>query len=690
MDRSPLATCVLRGGRYVYVNDAMLELLGTTRESVLGQPVASPAPVEERELIERRHRDRLEHQPVPDSYQANVQRDDGTRRRTQVYISREGEDVIVESVDITAAAGRQVRLQQLASLGASLQVAQPAEEMFAQVMRGLLALDLPALRLRPEGDGLRVTAVSLPQTFLDGAAARGLSPVDLPLGPWGPAAQTAWKDGVAFIDDMIVAAERFAGVERALPMRGLMQQAGLERSAIVRIDRGGAPSELLMMLGSWPQPEDVPAFRLFGAQITAAVEGSRLIGDLSRRNAELAALNRLALQSGQSIAAGDLFAAATREICGALRYDGVSIHLVDTATDEAVLSYAVGGTDEADRTYGRTPLKSSVMGQVASSGLTRVVLLEEYPVETQGVLRRMGFDQVVMVPLHVHSRSVGVMNCALKARRAISEQEIEVLQAMGSHLAAAVENTRLVRDLRQSYVELFKAQEQLVQRERLAALGELAAAVAHEVRNPLGVLFNSLTSLRRMVKLDGDPAQLVDIMSEEAQRLNRIIGDLLDFARPSTPTFEKADVGEVVRNAVAAALSGAKSALAVQWNITPGLPPVLLDQGLMRQAVINLVQNALQAMHGEGKLTVTVGQEQRDGAPAIYVEIADTGPGIPPGTRERMFEPFFTTKATGTGLGLAIVRRVVNDHHGWITVANQADAGARLRIAVPVQSGSNR
>jgi signal transduction histidine kinase len=222
--------------------------------------------------------------------------------------------------------------------------------------------------------------------------------------------------------------------------------------------------------------------------------------------------------------------------------------------------------------------------------------------------------------------------------------------------------------------------DQLVRRERLAALGELAAVVAHEVRNPLGVLFNSLVAFRRLVKLDDEPARLVEIMNEETERLNRIVGELLDFAKPSTPQLELTSLAPIVEDAVKSALASATSEAAVVWNATRDALLVLADPLLMHQAIVNLVHNALQAMKGTGTLTVVV---DRDG-PHAYLEIRDTGPGVDETSREKMFEPFFTTKATGTGLGLAIVRRVVSDHRGSVVVKNSPDGGCCVRIVLPV------
>jgi signal transduction histidine kinase len=153
---------------------------------------------------------------------------------------------------------------------------------------------------------------------------------------------------------------------------------------------------------------------------------------------------------------------------------------------------------------------------------------------------------------------------------------------------------------------------------------------------------------------------LLDILGEEADRLNRIVGDLLDFARHSPPQVLPERLEQVVDEAVSVALAQQPPGLEVRRELQPGLPEVALDQGQIRQAVINLVVNAAQAMPTGGRLQV---RTYLDGE-TVVVEVEDNGPGVPEDVRGRIFEPFFTTKATGTGLGLPVVKRIVEGHGG--------------------------
>jgi signal transduction histidine kinase len=239
--------------------------------------------------------------------------------------------------------------------------------------------------------------------------------------------------------------------------------------------------------------------------------------------------------------------------------------------------------------------------------------------------------------------------------------------------------------LMQLHEDLAYQREKLQRSERLAALGELAAVVAHEVRNPLGVLFNSLGSLNRLLKPAGDVQQLLAIMGEEADRLNHIVTDLLDFARPGTPYLRPERLEQVVDNAVAAALASRPDVRLVR-EVDPSLPSIPMDERLIRQAVLNIALNALQAMPKGGQLTVRTKSERRPRGEMACLAMTDTGKGIDLDARAHMFEPFFTTKATGSGLGLALVKRIIEDHDGEAEVVSDLGKGTTFLLRLPFES----
>jgi len=229
--------------------------------------------------------------------------------------------------------------------------------------------------------------------------------------------------------------------------------------------------------------------------------------------------------------------------------------------------------------------------------------------------------------------------------------------------------------------ELARAQSTLVRRERLAALGELAAVVAHEVRNPLAAMYNSISALKRKLELDHDAGILFGILEEEAARLNRTVGDLLSYVRPMQPERRPDDLVELVREVVRQHVPGDTGAIACEV-VAPDVLELNVDPVLLRVAVSNLVTNAVQAMPDRGKLTVTLSELEHEKKDAVAIAVQDTGKGIPSDVLPIVFAPFFTTRASGAGLGLAVVRRIVEAHDGMVT-ARSDDRGTVFTVLIP-------
>jgi two-component system, sporulation sensor kinase E len=227
-------------------------------------------------------------------------------------------------------------------------------------------------------------------------------------------------------------------------------------------------------------------------------------------------------------------------------------------------------------------------------------------------------------------------------------------------------------------------QEQIAIAERLADLGRMAASIAHEIRNPLGAIVNSIGALRQP-RVTGDH-RLFDIITEEAGRLDRIITDFLAFARPPVCRPVACDVADLIDATVtlfkrSGHLVGDAE---LRFECSPGLPLVLGDPNQLRQLLWNLISNAVDATGNQGAidLEARVGPDPE----AVAISVTDDGPGVADATR--IFEPFFTTKAHGTGLGLAVVARIVRDHGGAVWVDNPPGRGARVTFNVPVFTAS--
>lgn len=238
------------------------------------------------------------------------------------------------------------------------------------------------------------------------------------------------------------------------------------------------------------------------------------------------------------------------------------------------------------------------------------------------------------------------------------------------------------RALERSSADLRAAQKELVRRERLAALGELSAVVAHEVRNPLSVIFNAVTTLRKLA-VSPEAETLLDIVDEEAERLKRVVGELLEFARPrELSVVEAVAPPQLVSGAVEAAVAAAGEPGAVEMEVERDLPALPGDEQLLRQALINLITNALQATGRTSRVAVVARAEGRPTS-SVCFDVSDDGAGVPKEVADKMFTPFFTTRASGTGLGLAIVKRIAEAHGGEVTWRPRDPGGVTFTLRVP-------
>jgi two-component system, NtrC family, sensor histidine kinase HydH len=261
----------------------------------------------------------------------------------------------------------------------------------------------------------------------------------------------------------------------------------------------------------------------------------------------------------------------------------------------------------------------------------------------------------------------------------------------------AVENRRQVQRLEdlserleETNRQLRRAEADARRAERLAALGQLSAGLAHEIRNPLGVIKGSADMLNRKVA-ESEPliAELAGYISSEVNRLNALVVRFLNFARPSKLELQPVQISEVVEHALDAAKASVPSAdVNIERRYAPGLPEIAVDPQLCEQVFVNLISNALQALEaqeasGEKTLRLSVAPEISYGAPGVGVSVEDTGPGVPPELREQIFNPFFTSKKDGVGLGLSIVAKIVDDHRGTIRLEENTPRGARFHVFFP-------
>lgn len=238
-------------------------------------------------------------------------------------------------------------------------------------------------------------------------------------------------------------------------------------------------------------------------------------------------------------------------------------------------------------------------------------------------------------------------------------------------------------ELALAYEELRQTQERLVRREQLAAVGELSAVIAHEVRNPLAIIKNAVSGLRRRGAANADRATLINILDEEIDRLQRLVKDLLAFAQPVVPKWREFIVADLVRRVVERVQRSVShsSLVSVEWCFD-GPETAHGDPELLRHALVNVVENAFQAMPNGGTLSVRASEADICGQPAVVVAFSDTGGGMDSVVRAKARDPFFTTRPSGTGLGLAIVDRVLRSHGGRVEIESRHGEGTTIRLVI--------
>ncbi len=256
--------------------------------------------------------------------------------------------------------------------------------------------------------------------------------------------------------------------------------------------------------------------------------------------------------------------------------------------------------------------------------------------------------------------------------------EIEALEALAPAMAMAISRALMHQDLKQK-------DHQMMQSEKLAALGEMAASFVHGIRNPLGIVLGSAETLKRRMPEEVQ-SEMIQFISEESERINRMLTSFLEFAKPKPPAFREADLKVILEKTVELiAFRAREQGVHILKEYPEGRIPMFLDPEQIREALVNLEMNALDAMPEGGMLRITLARKE---STDVIIRISDTGPGIPEGRDSKIFEPFFTTKEQGTGLGLSIAHSVVKNHGGTISVMNNDGKGATFILSLPAPKGT--
>jgi signal transduction histidine kinase len=287
----------------------------------------------------------------------------------------------------------------------------------------------------------------------------------------------------------------------------------------------------------------------------------------------------------------------------------------------------------------------------------------------------------IVAPFFLKGRLVGFILLGRKrTQKEYTGEEIELLEAFSSQVSLAVSRALIYRDMSLK-------DKQIMQAEKMAAIGELAAGIAHEIRNPLGIITGSAETVRRHEDRE-IREEMTSYILEESKRIDGLISMLLDFAKPKEPKMVTCDLKEVLEKTLFLLSPQAKT---LRVEIKREFPKeqlrVSVDPDQMRQAFTNLGVNALEAMPYGGVLKVTVLDKTKD---RVLIQFSDTGKGIPQEVQAKVFDPFFTTKEGGTGLGLSIAHRIISQHGGEIRVEGEGGKGSSFMISLPLEKEQRR
>lgn len=319
---------------------------------------------------------------------------------------------------------------------------------------------------------------------------------------------------------------------------------------------------------------------------------------------------------------------------------------------------------------------ASLTGEVIRTG--RPLYILDVRKETQYLVSELaqkeGLCSLLSVPLRTKTGVIGVLNVYTGEPRSFDEADMRLLTLLANQSAIAIENATLHRDE-------MEARERLRQSEKLAALGELSAGLAHELRNPLNTVTMLIYAMSRELLFSGPLGADFQVVQGELRRMSLLIEQFLEFARPQPPHFQRERLDEIMEETLLLIGPEARTRRIMiykEWE--KPLSMVWVDGAQIKQVFLNVLLNALQAMTNGGRLTVRIHMS----GGSLLTAITDEGVGIPPDIRENLFRPFFTTKQGGTGLGLSISQRIIEGHNGRLRIFSQPGLGTTVVIRLPL------
>ena len=366
-----------------------------------------------------------------------------------------------------------------------------------------------------------------------------------------------------------------------------------------------------------------------------------------------------------------------RKSCEVVHAKGAILRILNLETSQLDLSAAYGLSEE----YLSKGHISSKNRLYALYRLNKVFVIKDVQTDPRVIYReaakREGIRMMLDLPLTIENNFIGIIRIFFSQPRDFSEEELSFLVSIAEQCALALDKARLIEKQKAQYMHLS------LQTEKMAALGRMAAAIAHEINNPLAGILLFSTNLAKKVPEEGPLKEGLNIIIHETIRCKSIIQELLEFSREREPQKALKNINDVINKALSILENEFRlHHISTDKALSAELPDTLLDINQMEQVFVNLLLNAVEAIQGKGVITIK-SYLDRSQSYAI-IEIIDTGCGIAPDDLNKIFEPFFSTKPKGTGLGLAVSYGIVRNHQGDIKVSSQPGSGTCFTIEIPV------
>jgi signal transduction histidine kinase len=404
---------------------------------------------------------------------------------------------------------------------------------------------------------------------------------------------------------------------------------------------------------------EIDQLRLKGRQLTSLVDIAQMI--IAETNLD-EILNQIAVQTLRMMKA---------RMC--------SVFLLNDDATELVLRACEGGSKQY-REKPNLSVEDSLLGAVVlrRKPFSVVDVMEEKRYLQTEVARKEQLVSMLAVPLIFAGKAQGVLALYTQKRHRFSNDEIKLITALGDLSAVAIEKGRLL-------ARVVDMEEKLRASERLSALGLLAAEIAHEIRNPLTVVQMLFHALMEGVELDTTAQRDAELISEKMRQMNRILDQVLSFARSSEPMKEQVHAEAIIDDVF---LLTRHKLLAqdidVRSTVSGLLPPFRADRAQIEQVLLNLILNAAEAMPKGGILRLSAALEVLDGKPHVVISVRDNGQGMTPEQMANLFMPFLTYKESGTGIGLAIVKKIMENHQSKLEVESKVGQGTRFKLFFPI------